>query len=58
MMEWCFSFGSTTVGLDGVGQRGLDDGHVVMDARREVVLSGAVEVSMAGLARLMHGSLF
>jgi hypothetical protein len=30
----------------------------MMDAGREVVLSGAVEVSMAGLARLMHGSLF
>jgi hypothetical protein len=29
-----------------------------MDARREVVLSGAVVVSMVGLARLMYGPLF
>jgi hypothetical protein len=57
MVEWCSSSGSIAVGFGGVGQRGLDGGHVMMDARREVVLSGVVEVSMAGLARLMHGSL-
>jgi hypothetical protein len=47
-----------TVGLDGVGQRGLSDERMTIDARREVALSGAVVVSMAGLARLMQGSLF
>jgi hypothetical protein len=49
---------STIVGLGGVEQRGLSGRCMKMDARREVALSGAVVVSMADLARLMHGSLF
>jgi hypothetical protein len=58
MVERCSSTVSTSAGLGGMGQRGLDGRRVMMDARREVVLSGAVVVLMAGLARLMHGSLF
>jgi hypothetical protein len=58
VVEWCSSFASTVVGLGGLAQRGLNGGRMTMDARREVVLSGAVVVLMAGLARLMHGSMF
>jgi hypothetical protein len=48
----------TVVGLGGMVQRGLSAVRMMMDAHREVVLSGAVVVSMAGLARLLHASLF
>jgi hypothetical protein len=49
--------------VDGGGSRrhdaaGLSGRRMMMDARIEVALSGAVVVSMAGLARLLHGSLF
>jgi hypothetical protein len=46
------------MGLGGVVKRGLDGGRVTMDARRKVALSGTMVVSMEGLTRLMHGSLF
>ena len=52
MVERCY-YAVSTACLGGVGQRGLDGGRVLMDARREVVLYGAVVVSMAGLARSM-----
>jgi hypothetical protein len=58
MVERCSSTALTVVGLGGVVQRGLSGGHMMMDAHREMALSGAVVVSMAGLARLLHGSLF
>jgi hypothetical protein len=58
VVERCSSTASTAVGLSGVVRRGLSGGHMKMDARREVALSGAMVVSMAGLERLMHGSLF
>jgi hypothetical protein len=56
-VEWCASKASTLARLGGMVQRGLG-GCGVMDSCREVALSGTVVVSMAGLARLMHGSLF
>jgi hypothetical protein len=46
------------VGPSGVGQRGLNDGRVTMDARGEVALYVTMDVSMADLARLMYGYLF
>jgi hypothetical protein len=58
MVGRCSSIASTAVGLDGVAQRGLGGGRMAMDPRREVALSSAVVVSMAGLTSLMHGSLF
>jgi hypothetical protein len=44
--------------IDGMSQRGLGGGCMKMDERREVAPSGAMVVSMVGLATLMHGSLF
>lgn len=35
----------TWTGLDDMGQRGLGNGHVLMDARRRVALSGVVVAS-------------
>jgi hypothetical protein len=58
VVERCSSIVSTVVGLGGVGQWGLDGGRMIMDARMEVVLSGTVVVSMAGLVSFMHGCLF
>jgi hypothetical protein len=58
VVERCSSTVLTAVGLDGVVQRDLSGRPMMMDAHREVALSGAVVVSMAGLARLLHGSLF
>jgi hypothetical protein len=58
VVERCSSTVLTAVGLGGVVQQGLSGGRMMMDAYREVALSGAVVVSMAGLARLLHGSLF
>jgi hypothetical protein len=58
VVERCSSTVSTAVGLSSVAQRGHAGGRGMMDARREVVLSGAVVVSMVGLARLMYGPLF
>jgi hypothetical protein len=57
VVERCSST-TSTVGLGSVGQQGLDNKHMMMDTHRKFVLFGAVVVSMAGLARLMHGSLF
>jgi hypothetical protein len=37
-----------------MAQQGLGDGCMMMDARREVALSGAVVASTADLARLMR----
>jgi hypothetical protein len=58
VVERCPSTPLTAVGLGGVVQQGLSGRRMKMDARREVALSGAVVVSMADLARLMHGFLF
>jgi hypothetical protein len=46
------------VGLGGMAQRGPGGERMALDARRKVVPSGAVVVSMAGLTSLVHGSLF
>jgi hypothetical protein len=44
--------------LGGMAQQGLGGRRMMNDARRKVVPSGTVVVSVAGLASLMHGSLF
>ena len=44
---------STSWSLGGEAQQSLDDGCVMMSARREEALSGAVGASTAGLARSM-----
>jgi hypothetical protein len=58
VVKWRSSVASTAVGLDGMAHRGLGNGRMTMNTRREVALSAAVVVSMVGLASLMHGSLF
>jgi hypothetical protein len=57
VVEGCSSTELTVVGLGGMAQWGLHGGRLTMNARREVAPSGAVVVSMAGLASLVHGSL-
>jgi hypothetical protein len=58
VVERCSSTATMVADLGGMVQQGLDDGHMTMEARRKVALSGTLVVSMAGLASLMHGSLF
>jgi hypothetical protein len=50
-VEQCSYTSLTTVGIGSVAQRGLGGRRMMMDARREVALAGAMVVSMAGLAR-------
>jgi hypothetical protein len=56
-VERCASKALTSVRLDGMAEQGLGDRRGVMDSCREVALSDAVMMSMAGMERLMHGSL-
>jgi hypothetical protein len=50
-VEWCSSFTSAMLSLDGVVQRGLGEGRALMDSRRAGVPSSAIVASMANLLR-------
>ena len=52
-MERCFFYCID----DGVAPQGLGDGRGMLDARRKVVLFGAMAVLMAGLTRFLYRSL-
>jgi hypothetical protein len=53
--RWCCvaSSASTTVGLDGMEQQGLDGGCMLMDAHRKVATFGITVTLMLGQARSM-----
>jgi hypothetical protein len=53
--RWCgvASSASTTTGLGGMEQRGLDGGCMLMEARREVATFGITVTLMLGQARSM-----